>query len=253
MQVPSPLARYHHVLLSVSNYANGISLGDLVDVAQLPRSTTHRIATALCAVGYLTQNEQGAYVLGPALAEILRRSLVAGARSAQLQPALRFLVAELGETAFFAHLVDKRIDLIEAVTPVSPDRSYVHPGIGERPVDTCSSSKAILAFADEATVRSVFDSSELASGSQYDWLDFNAALRKVERDGYAICDGEIDEGVFSIACPVPVGHLHGLFSIGVTGPRGRIKKVKLEKMVRLLHCAADLAATGLTDNIGQAR
>ncbi len=256
MQIPSPLARYHHVLATVSNYSSGLSLGDLTEAVQLPRSSAHRIASSLCAVGYLELNPQGVYVLGPALLELLRRSLVADARSVSLQPALQFLVSELGETAFFAHLVDQKIDLIEALTPSSADRSYVHPGTGVRPIDTCSSSKAILAFAEQRVIKSMFDSSDLASGDENDWLDFREALSRVERDGYAICDGEIDEGVFSLACPVPIGQMRGLFSIGIVGPSGRLKKTKLEKIVRIVRSAADQASLTLLNDIkrhGEAR
>ncbi|UUZ62627.1 hypothetical protein LP417_22125 [Polaromonas sp. P1-6] len=48
---------------------------------------------------------------------------------------------------------------------------------------------------------------------------FITQLRQVGQDGYAICDGEIDEGVFSLACPVHLGSMLGLYSIGVVGPK----------------------------------
>nr|MBF0682047.1 IclR family transcriptional regulator [Pseudomonas sp.] len=249
MQVPSPLARYHQVLSTVAGHTHGLTLAQLVDIVKLPRSSVHRLATSLCAVGYLHLNADGAYALGPALMDLLRASLAAGKWSEPLKPALHLLASELGETAFFARLSDQRIELIDAVTPGSGDRSYVHPGTGERPVDTCSSSKAILAFAEPDVIRQLFDSSGLANNDENEWTDFNEALRKVARDGYAVCDGEIDEGVFSVACPVPVGHLNGLFSIGVVGPSGRMKKTRLEKIVRVVRSAADVASDILVGSI----
>ena len=35
-------------------------------------------------------------------------------------------------------------------TPDDPNRAFIHPGMGERPMHACSCSKAIAAFADEA-------------------------------------------------------------------------------------------------------
>lgn len=249
MQIPSPLARYHQVLSAVAGRSQGLSLAQLVDAIRLPRSSVHRLATSLCAVGYLQLNPEGMYVLGPALMDLLRASLVAKKWTEPLKPALHLLASELGETAFFARLSDRRIELIDAVTPGQGDRSYVHPGTGERPVDTCSSSKAILAFAEENVIRQLFDSSGLGSEDDNEWVDFNEALRKVARDGYAVCDGEIDEGVFSVACPVPVGHMNGLFSIGVVGPSGRMKRTRLEKIVRVIRTAADTASSILVDSV----
>src|SRR5690606_24253792 len=163
--------RYHQILVAVSDHPAGLSLGELVQAANLPRSTVHRIATALCAVRYLRLTSESVYVLGPALIELLRRSLTGSEFSVSFQPALQFLVKELGETAFFARLSNKQVELVEALTPDAADRSYVHPGIGQRPIDTCSSSKAILAFADQNVIKNMFEASGLATADENDWLD----------------------------------------------------------------------------------
>lgn len=248
MSISSPLARYHQVLLAVSKRSDGVNLNDLIRDTRLPRSTAHRIASSLCGVGYLETDVAGVYALGPAFKELLRRSLTADNRLKAFQPALQFLAAELKETAFFARFVDGTVSLAHAVTPALGERSYIYPGTGERPLDTCSSSKAILAYADQQLVQDMFEAGSLPFGNNQSLRNFMTTLRKVSTDGYAICDGEIDEGAYSLACPVPVGPMLGLFSIGVVGPASRMKTVGTDKLVEVVQKAAAMASTHLIED-----
>lgn len=239
---PSPLARYHEVLLAVSKRSAGLSLNDLVRATHLPRSSAHRIASSLRSVGYLEVDVAGIYTLGPVFKELLRRSLTADNRLNAFQPALQFLASELKETAFFARFVDGAVTLVHAVTPPLAERSYIYPGTGERPLDTCSSSKAILAYADQQLVQDMYEAGSLPFEKNSQSLrSFMTTLRKVSHEGYAICDGEIDEGGYSLACPVPVGPMLGLFSIGVVGPSSRMKSMGVEHIVKAVRAAADMA------------
>lgn len=252
METPSTLGRYHQVLLAVSSSVGGLSLQELAQRTRLPRSTAYRIAAALCAVGYLEAEEgRGAYTLGPSLQQIIRRSLVADNRLRAFQPAIEFLVARLNETAFFARLMDDgEVDLVKAVTPHSNERSYIYPGTGSRPLDKCSSSKAILAYIDPKQVETYLLASKIpgASDPNVQLKPLLAQLHQVKRNGYAICDGEIDEGVCSISVPVPVGTLFGLFSMGVVGPSARMKERPLTEIVEIAHEAAAIASRNLLES-----
>ena len=253
MQIPTPLARYHQVLEIVANHARGIALNQLVEETGLPRSTAHRLAASLCAVGYLHLDDAGVYLLGPKLMDLLKKRLSASATELSIRPLLSDLADAVGETAFFAHLVDKRIALLEAVTPNEGARSYVYPGTGERPIETCSSSKAILAYAHTDIAREVYESRDLGA-HRYDWKEFSRVLKQVRRDGFAVCDGEIDEGVFSLACPVPVGDIDGVFSIGLVGPSGRMKAMTVDRLASTLRDKAQAASRLLVkQTIGKSR
>lgn len=249
MTTPTPLARYHQVLLAVSKAPAGLNLSDLVRETKLPRSSAHRIASALCSIGYLETDAADTYAFGPAFRDLLKRSLMADNRLQAFQPALQYLVAELGETAFFARFVNGTVNLAQAVTPTSPERSYIYPGTGPRPLDTCSSSKAILAFADQQLVEDMFQSGSLPLDASTSLPSFMANLHQVSHDGYAICDGEIDEGVFSLACPVHIGSMLGVYSIGVVGPANRMKAVKVQHIVQAVRHAAALASENLIRNV----
>lgn len=247
--VPSPLARYHKVLLAVSRAPAGLNLTSLVHDTGLPRSSVHRLAVALCGVGYLEVSEAGNHVFGPALRELLRSSVTADNRLEAFQPALQFLASEIKETAFFARMTNGTVNLAQALTPARPDRSYVYPGTGPRPLDTCSSSKAILAFAEEDVVRDLFNAGQLPLERDLTLPSFITHLRQVSRDGYAICDGEIDEGVFSLACPVHLGSLRGLYSVGVVGPTKRMKALGIHYIAETVRHAAAMASDQLIHSV----
>lgn len=245
----TPLARYHQVLLAVASHSAGVNLNELVKLTRLPRSSAHRIAAALCGVQYLALDSAGLYTLGDAFQNLIKRSLTADNRLQAFQPALQYLVSELGETAFFARYVEGKVNLAHAVTPKTPTRSYIYPGTGPRPLETCSSSKAILAFTQTEAVRQMYEAGALQLEEPSSFQSFLDHLRQVERNGYAICDGEIDEGVFSLACPVHIGPMKGLYSIGVVGPTSRMKAVEIQGIVNVVQKAANIAAENLVHSV----
>ncbi len=250
MQIPTPLARYNQILEIVSSAPQGVSLSQLVERGGLPRSTTHRLAASLCAAGYLKSQDNGHYVFGPALLELLKRSLAASATDYLPRTVLSSITAELGETAFFARRVDKHIDLLEAIPPEASGRSYVYPGTGSRPVDTCSSSKAILAYVEDETAKEIYEAYENDSNApSHDWQSFSQTLEEVRKNGIAICDGEIDEGVFSVACPVIVANMPGLFSIGVVGPTARMKEKSIDRLQSVVQAGAEKASVYISQRM----
>ena len=244
----NPLNRYHHILHAIAGRPGGLSLADLAAATGLPRSTTHRMATTLREIDYLGQDDaSGNFVLGDGLIGLMRSSLAQDSKLALFDPALNFVVGRLEETAFCARLWNDEVDLVQAVTPTRKDQLYIYPGVGGRPLDKCSSSKAILAYLDPARIQALLE--PLASstpGLRVDTL--MQELDQVYRQGFAICDGEIDEGVLSVACPVMSGPARGLYSIGVVGPAARLKSHDLQEIVEVLHSAADLAAAELLNS-----
>lgn len=255
MDVPTPLARYHAVLMAVAAVPGGIALPRLAQHTKLPRSTAHRIASALCAIGYLQLDEaRGLYVFGLVFDELTRRSLVADGRLPAFRPALEHLVSELDETAFLARRVGDEVEIASVVTPRFNERSHIHPGTGPRPLDKCSSSKAILAWTEPEQVERMFAADRLAGLDSLarSLEEFKAMLRRVQHDGFAVCDGEIDDGVYSVAVPVHVGHVSDLFSIGVVGPAARLKALSLETVVGAIRAAARIASQSLLDGASRA-
>lgn len=242
-----PLARYHAVLKAVADSPSGLQAGQLARLLGLPRSTAHRLAVALDEVGYLQQSQVGHFELGPALDEILSKRLLASQQVHAFTPALRRLTLELGETAFCAKLAGGVVAIIDALVPSERDRAHIFPGLGERPLDRCSSSRAILAFRDDSEVNRWLDQEGRGEGADRDRL--RDLLGEVRRSGYSVCDGEIDEGIFSVACPVMLGPFGVLYSIGVTGPVARMKERRLQDVVSVIAEVAREASIAVMSDV----
>lgn len=242
-----PLARYHAILLAVAETPGGIHSAELGRATQLPRSTAYRLATALDEMGYIQQSAPGQYELGPAIDQILLRRLLATQQTRVFSPVLRRLTLELGETAFCAKLECGSVSIIDAMVPPARDRAHIFPGLGKRPLDRCSSSRAILAFRDESEIDHWLDLEGRTGVAERETLQH--ILRQVRKDGYSTCDGEIDEGIFSIACPVNLGPFGVLYSIGVTGPTARFKERNLDEVATIVFEAAREASLAVATDV----
>ncbi|NGM86684.1 IclR family transcriptional regulator [Parapusillimonas sp. SGNA-6] len=241
----NPLHRYHVILHAIASSPQGLGLADLAAATSLPRSTAHRMASALREIDYVDIDPRtGNYILGNGIVALMRQSLMQDKRLAAFKPALNLIVHDLGETAFFARFMDNRVDLVEALTPTARDRLYIFPGVGGRPLDKCSSSKAILAYRSPKEVETLLQPDHgLGDHERLDGLIDE--LHRVSQQGYAVCDGEIDEGVYSVSCPVIVGDMAGLYSVGVVGPAARLKDRDVNEIVSVLQAGAALAVEGL--------
>lgn len=241
----NPLHRHHLILHAVAGSAQGLSLPQLAAVTGLPRSTTHRMAMSLRDIAYLDIDvPTGNYVLGSAMVHLVRNSLTQDNKLEAFTPALNFIAGRLEETAFFARFLNNEVRLMKAVTPSRKDQLHIYPGVGNRPLDKCSSSKAILAYMDREAARSLLRLAPHDTAQSP--LDFLLQeLDQVNAQGFAVCDGDLDEGVCSIACPVLIGNARGLYSIGVVGLSGRLKTHGTDEIVSVLKTAAELAATDL--------
>lgn len=242
-----PLTRYHKILSVVAAASDGLAVSDLMRKAELPKSSAHRMAATLCDVGYLIQSETGNYVLGPALDDIIRSRISSSYKGKAFTEALQNLEKRFEETAFCARLSNGTVEIFDVVTPRSGTRSYIYPGLGYRPLDKCSSSRIILAFREKEEVENWLE--QECQKSNLSASEIEAAHQAIEiarRDGYAVCDGEIDEGVCSVACPVFVEPFGVLYGIGITGPVARIKELSIEKIVKQLRIVAENTADNLS-------
>ncbi|SFT39396.1 transcriptional regulator, IclR family [Pseudovibrio denitrificans] len=218
--------RLIQLLESVAGSAKPVSANDLAQMTKLPRATIYRNLSSLLDCGFLDEVDDGKrYVLGIRFVKIALTGKSDSHVIKAVMAMIHRLVIDIGETAFLARYRGGRVDLIHIETPSDPAIPYIYPGLGIRPAHACSSAKAIAAFIlpelrEELltgephgfTANTLTDASQIAT-----------ELEQVRRSGYALCDGEIEEGVTSVAVPINVDRLGSIFSMGVVGPTNRIK------------------------------
>ncbi len=208
------------VLEAVAIAGRAVSAGDIVDTTGLPRPTCYRLLQSLADQRLLHEPETGRYLIGERLVRIalLGQSDADVTRAAA--PALKGAAIDLGESVFLSRFRNKGVEIIHVETPSDPARSYVHPGLGFRPMHACSCSKVIAAFAEESF------RAEILAGPMRPYTDrthtdagaLDIEFHQIQGQGYAECVEEIEMGVSSVAAPIQIGNIGATFSVGATGP-----------------------------------
>jgi DNA-binding IclR family transcriptional regulator len=194
-------------------------------------------------------SNDGRYIVGERLIRIalLGKSDVDVRRVSSLL--LKAAATTFNETTFLARFRDSKVEIIHVETPDDPNRAFIHPGMGERPMHACSCSKAIAAFADEAFMEKIL-AGTLKPYTQHTKTTREMLMVEFEliRDqGYADCDQEIDVGIASVAAPITMGNIGAIFSVGAVGPIRRFDKeyrkeigIKLTKLAEQISDAIQL-------------
>lgn len=224
-------------LLEVLADAGGVaSLSELSAKSGLPLSTIHRLFQTLLVLGYVRQGSTRTYALGPRLAR-----LADGARGLigrWAAPYLRELVERLGESTNVA-VLDADEVLYVAHEP-GRHSMRMFTGVGRRAGLQCTAvGKAMLADLPENDTIALVRRSGMPAYTVNTITalpEMLAELRKVRHQGYALDDGEQEDGVRCVAMTVPSGKIRA--AISISAPFGRMDDVMLREAVPLLRSAA---------------
>lgn len=214
----------------------------IVRCTGLPRASTHRIIGQLAEIGYLEPIPTWrGYRLGARLYGLLHAHLEPERLIALAKPVLAEVAQACGVASFAARLAQGQVDLFATAAPDDPKRGHVFPGIGLRPIHACSSAKVLVAFQPEkplrtamlATPRERFTRQTLTGEN-----DLIAEYTRIRREGYAVCDGEINDGVVSVAVPVDLPRLGPIYALGVIALADRLSPMHRPAVVQCLKRAA---------------
>lgn len=240
--------RLIQLLEAISSASTPVSVQDLISMTGFPRTSIYRNISALLETGLVEEADPGnRYVLGMRFVKIALTgksdSHVINAVTPMMQKTVRSLV----ETAFLARYRGGRVQLIHIVTPSDPAVSYIYPGLGQRPVHACASGKIIAAFVDPTLSEPMHEPNPIRYTERTivarDAIE--KELNRVRRDGYAICDSEMETGVTSIAVPIMIDKLGSIFALGVIGPESRTHNVIQDRILPVLRREAVRAAAAI--------
>ncbi len=228
-------------LLDLLARAGGRSaLSDLATRSALPLGTVHRLLATLAAAGYVRQDADRRYALGPALLPLgdAATRLLGG----WAQPFLVRLVEASGETANLAVLEDDRVVYL-AQAP-GRHRMRMFTEVGRRVLPTTTAvGKVLLAWQDEAQVRRVLARVGLPRRTERSITEvprFLAELAGVRQAACAVDDEEEEEGVRCVAVPVGPGPI-AVAALSVSGPSSRLPRGDPALLAAMRGVAADLA------------
>lgn len=197
------LERAFDLLERMADAGGEVGLSELAGSSGLPLPTIHRLMRTLVACGYVRQQPNRRYALGPRLIRL-------GESSSRLlgtwaRPFLARLVEETGETANMALLDGDEIVYVAQVPSRHAVRMFTEVGRRVLP-HTTGVGKALLAGHPPEEVRALLARTGMPAATDKTITDpdvFLEELAEVRRLGYAVDDNEQEIGVRCFAVPVP--------------------------------------------------
>ncbi|MEU2872254.1 IclR family transcriptional regulator C-terminal domain-containing protein [Streptomyces olivoreticuli] len=218
----------------------GATLAELAAAAGLARATARRALLTLTALGHVTAEDSrfrplpSILALGHApLGELTFTDLV--------RPHLRELVRRVGESASMAVLDGDDIRYVARVPTVRI--MSVDITIGTRfPAHATSMGRVLLAGSGRDEARPV--PRALTPYTVTSPAELTALLAEVAREGYALVDQELEEGLRSIAVPVRDGHGNVVAALNVAAhaSRGTADGLRRDVLPALRDTAARIEA-----------
>ena len=218
---------------------------DISHTLALPVATTHRILRSLKEHGYLQRTDRARYRLD-------ERALNLGSRAAHtldvraaLQPILRDLVDETGETVILAVPDERRrcarcVDRMESTHPLR-----LSIDVGEcTPLHAGATAKAALAFLDARVVDDILahDLEPVGPATITDSAKLHDELELIRSRSWAYSYEETDVGAWGVAAPVLTLGGNLVAVIGVVAPTARHSRVATDKLAAATQLAAARAS-----------
>ncbi len=236
------------ILESFSREHQTLGIAELADIVGISRSTTHRYAITLVALGYLEQDDKRKYRLSTRAAEPGRSAIGAVRRQAPARVALEELRDETGHTVSMGILEGKRVIYVHRLFGHRPGQHAVDMNLGvgaNVPVYCTAMGKVLLASLPDVQRRELLAGLDLIPHGPRSITVKSKLAAELDRIGTretVVSDEELLSGSRSIAALVPRPSGERPLAIEVTVPSSTytvnrlLKDIgpRLERTTRLL-------------------
>ncbi len=240
------------LILEIVGQKGEATVADICAHSDLPKPSAYRLVQDLVDVGLLEPVARGRFAIGMRLKHVTHSDQSDRALLELIAPTLKQLATELGAAFFLSRLRGKSVEIIHVETP-DTGVSFLHPGLGKRPLHACSCSKAVAAFSPE-----LFQTSEmegrLRAYTEFTLTnvdDLEAEFATIRQRGFAECVEEIERGMCSVAAPLAPSGPGALMSIGATGSVRVFTPAFRTKLGGQIIKAADELSSSLGWNVSQ--
>lgn len=193
------------------------SISEICRHTEIPKPTTYRLVQDLVSAGLLDPADRGQFVLGTRLRQITLRDQSDPALLETIAPILSSAAQRHGAAFFLSRLRGRSVEIIHVETP-NNGVSYLHPGIGKRPLHACSCSKVIAAFSPKLLSKNDLTGQlkRYTENTIANLKELEAELAIIRSRGYAECIEELESGICSVATSLAQSGPGATLSIGVT-------------------------------------
>jgi IclR family pca regulon transcriptional regulator len=201
-----------------------LGIANLADELSMSRSTTHRYASTLVALGYLEQDHARRYRLAPRVVDVGMSVLDSMSLRGKAREHLRELREQTGRTVSLAVLDGVNVRYIDRLRGWRRGQHAVDLdlGVGARvPVNCSAMGKVLLAYLPEPQREELIAELELTRRGPKSITSKRALRAEIERvraDGLALGDEELAPGVRTLAAPVTGPDGEVVAAIGIPVP-----------------------------------
>jgi DNA-binding IclR family transcriptional regulator len=202
----------------------GSSLTELAHAAHIPVPTAYRMLATLQQARYVLREDDGRFVPGPAMYEIVFRLDAEGFVRGQAKIAVDRIRDEVGETASFVVSIGRGMRRAVLVAQSNhPVHRHLRVGL-TLPTIAGASGHVLIAFGDTtaelAAIRWVDGQATAPSGTVFTRPSLLAECERIRRAGFCYSSGTADGQAWGIAAPVYAnGMLIG--AVAVSAPMSR--------------------------------
>lgn len=207
------------------------TVASICAATDLPKPSAYRLVQDLVSTGLLEPVAKGRFSLGARLKRITRDDTPDQLLLDVVAPALKAAAQQHGAAFFLSRLRGRAVEIIHVETP-DTGVSYLHPGLGKRPLHACSCSKAVAAHATEPLLVQALEG-RLRAYTEFTLTrpeDLEAEFETIRARGYAECVEEIERGMCSVAAPLNHHGPGATISIGATGS-SRVMTPKMRQTI----------------------
>ena len=206
------------LILEIVGQKGEATVADICTHSDLPKPSAYRLVQDLVGAGLLDPVAKGRFAIGARLKRIAQSDRSDRVILELIAPALKQAAAEHGAAFFLSRLRGRAVEIIHVETP-DTGVSYLHPGLGKRPLHACSCAKAVAAFSPDLPLARDMEG-RLKAYTEFTLTridDLKAELEVIRQRGYAECVEEIERGMCSVAAPLNKTAAGATISIGATG------------------------------------
>ena len=226
------------VFESFSRRRDSLTLQEIADRIDLPKSTAFRIVQSLEKAGYLVRLENKQYCLSFRFMRLagLAKSTVDIREIAR--PIILELAEQTKETVTLNTVSGRDRVCIDVIDTASPLRSVTKAGEHIRLLDG-SSAKMLMAHMPKKELAQVF--SYVVRTSRVKPSELQMELAKIREQGYAVSHGKRLLGLSAVTAPIKDVNEDARFCLTVAGPTVRMQTREKDFLKLVVKAAADIS------------
>ncbi|HZU00140.1 MAG TPA: IclR family transcriptional regulator [Ktedonobacteraceae bacterium] len=202
-----------------------VGISELSEATGQPAAMIHRLLMTLVMRKYVVRDSRThCYALGPAFHGLSGSSRQMPDWTEIATPHLQELVEISGETANLTVIEGNRAVYVAQAQPTR--RLRVFTKLGNRvPLHCTGCGKVLLAYQPESVIASIMAQTELSRYTETTITDLGHLQQELElirQQGYAVDNGEQEEGVRCLAAPVYDSKGRVVAAVSVSGPSSRL-------------------------------